>query len=93
MSEDNSNNSAFYITKSNGEQHKVACPICGGEEFGSARPPQEDGKGFYHVITGREKDIETKESGDLLSIPVNFRFCLGCGYVVKFMIPRGKDGS
>lgn len=76
---------SFSVKTAEGAFVSVRCPICDGKQFGSASPPQDKRKlGFRHVIVGRE--VESGIAGKLSTLTVRFKYCLSCGYVLKFML-------
>jgi hypothetical protein len=101
MSKEQPNEETYRITLGDGSSIEVHCPICGGKHFSSAKPPQiPEGKGFQHVIIGREVErIEEEQRGSpgrTMALPIKFKFCVNCGFVLKFILEqsekdRGED--
>jgi hypothetical protein len=92
MSEEESKGEAFHLKAADGSEIKIRCPVCSADRFGSARPPQsKPGIGFQHVIIGRE--LESGSPGNTLSLPVKFKFCLNCGFILKFIIDQTEKDT
>jgi hypothetical protein len=80
---------SFTVVAADGAEIRVRCPVCHGDQFGSARPPQDKRRlGFRHVIVGQE--IEGGASRRSLALPIRFKYCLSCGYILKFMFLQGE---
>jgi hypothetical protein len=91
MSDDSQKSQTWQVPTSNGGEIQVRCPICGGNHFGSARPPQDESRlGFRHVIAGQLVDFETNAPVGASALPVKFKYCLTCGYILKFMLLQGE---
>ena len=89
MNEKDPSDETFRIKVADGKSVEVQCPICRTNRFGSARPPQDERRlGFQHVIVGRE--FEDGAPGRTMTLPVRFKFCLNCGYVLKFILGQGE---
>lgn len=68
----------------------VKCPICGHDEFLLNVPVDIDRaqrEGFRNVVVGIYG-----EDG-LAALPVNFRHCANCGFVLNFVIGKFSDGE
>ena len=101
MSKEEPKEENYRITLGDGRTIDVQCPICGSTHFSSAKPPYlSEGKGFQHVIIGREverNELEQRSSpGKTMALPIKFKFCVNCGFVLKFILEqserdRGED--
>jgi hypothetical protein len=70
----------FSVPALSGQVH-VKCPICANEEFLDSGPADEsERRGFRHVVVG------VSGSNRLAYIPVRFKFCSNCGFIVQFVI-------
>ena len=68
----------------------VKCPICGHDEFLSAKPDNMEmarEKGFRHVIMGMFGNDQ------FAAQPVRFQHCANCGYVIQFVIGKFTEGK
>lgn len=89
MSEKDQPDETFRIKVADGANVQVRCPVCGTDKFGSARPHQDERRlGFQHVIVGRE--FKDGMPGQSMTLPVRFKFCLNCGFVLKFILGQGE---
>lgn len=82
----------FVIATSSGEDVAVKCPVCAYDKFITARPKiDEDGIGFRHVIVGQS--LSGDQPLQFLALPVRFKACANCGYVLKFMLTDQANGE
>lgn len=66
----------------------VKCPICGFDKFLDTGPTKdEERRGFRHVIVG----VSGKKR--LAYLPIRFKFCANCGFILQFMIPSRNDAE
>ena len=68
----------------------VQCPICGHDEFLPNVPvdiKRAQREGFRNVVVGVYGD------DGLAALPVNFRHCANCGYVLNFVLGKFSDGE
>jgi hypothetical protein len=90
--EDSKKTNSYFIKLADGGTLQVKCPVCGASEFSSARPPSPNPKaGFQHVAPGREF-IDGKP-GNILVLPIKFRYCLNCGFILNFVLEQGQRGD
>ena len=68
-------------------QTEVTCPICQNKEFLDSGPPEEiERRGYRHVAVG------ITGTNCLAYIPVRFKFCGNCGFILQFVI-QSKEST
>jgi hypothetical protein len=78
----------FFVRTVAGNEISVNCPICRNDTFLTVRAPASgEGRGFQHVIVGRELLAGDVVAGPAVALPVRFQACSNCGYVLKFLVP------
>jgi hypothetical protein len=66
----------------------VECPVCGGDQFLDIGPAEDaQRRGFRHVVVG------VSGENHLAWIPVRFKFCENCGFILQFVIQSGGGGD
>lgn len=90
MSYEEKKDETWHVPTANGNAVAVRCPVCGGDRFGSARPPLKLGSGFVHVTVGQEVE-KGGVKGRLLAMPTKSKFCLNCGLILKFMLSENEQ--
>lgn len=90
--EDQKTDNSDVVKLTDGRSVQLKCPICQSNEFGSARPSaSQPGAGFQHVTAGRE--LINGKPGDIMVLPAKFKYCLNCGFIMKFVLHHNQKGE
>jgi len=80
------NGQLYSFRSSDGSLIEVKCPICAHDKFIDSGPSDlTKRRGFFHVVVGVAGD------GKMLSMPVRFKACSRCGFIVQNLIFRDEE--